>query len=206
LDLLAPGGDILGLDLGSGVVTRHGTSLAAPLVTAAAVAVQARAAELGISVSPAQTEWLLQESGAVVVDGDNELTSTNSTGGSYRRLDVKAALEMLEELAGGAGLPTVDALTSDSGGDANSASALLSGDRITKLADRSAESEVEFVDATLAGLLEALPSADSNQIASADAIVVPDVRSVPKADSVDDLLGDEVELDLILFKEKFKVK
>jgi subtilisin family serine protease len=95
LDLLAPGGDILGLRLGSGLVLRSGTSMAAPMVASAGVLLREAADRAGVSLSTGEIlEWL-QMTGESIFDGDDENDNVLNTNRSYRRLDIGAAVEGL---------------------------------------------------------------------------------------------------------------
>jgi uncharacterized membrane protein YgcG len=92
IDLVAPGGDILGLDLAGGRTVRSGTSMAAPIATAAALlALQASAAQ-GQALTPPQVLAHLQTTGVTVNDGDDEADNVRHTGLDFARLDVARAL------------------------------------------------------------------------------------------------------------------
>ncbi|MEQ9410014.1 MAG: CARDB domain-containing protein [Fuerstiella sp.] len=95
LDLLAPGGDILNLSLTDGLVVRHGTSMAAPLVAGAALLLRQSADRLGLELSTSQILSILRDSGAEVFDGDDEVDNVGNSQRSYARLDVAAALNYM---------------------------------------------------------------------------------------------------------------
>ncbi|MEM9825059.1 MAG: CARDB domain-containing protein [Planctomycetota bacterium] len=98
LDLLAPGGDILSLGLSVGLSVRSGTSMSAPIAAAAAVLVREAADAMGIQMSASQIISLLQSSGRVIFDGDDEDNNVTSSNRSYARLDVENALRQLHQL------------------------------------------------------------------------------------------------------------
>ena len=94
LDLLAPGADILNTRLGGGLVTKSGTSTAAPMVAAAAVLVREAADRAGVSLTPAEIRSILQRSAVAVTDGDDENDNVPNTGRTYERLNLKAAIDL----------------------------------------------------------------------------------------------------------------
>ncbi len=101
LDILAPGAVIEGANATGGVSSMRGTSMAAPYVTGAAVLAQEIAERrLGRSLSLAEFRYLLQSSGAIVVDGDDEQDSVPNTGLTFRRLNLHALAEAVEAYDG----------------------------------------------------------------------------------------------------------
>jgi subtilisin family serine protease len=93
VDLMAPGGDILGLGLGGGLAVRSGTSMAAPLVSAAALLVRQAAEAQGLTLAPDAILRQLTASGRLIYDGDNEQDNVLNADRDFVRLDVASALE-----------------------------------------------------------------------------------------------------------------
>jgi len=91
LALLAPGGNILGLALGGGMTVRNGTSMAAPLVSAAALLGRQAADSLGLALGPADILSRLRAGGRLIHDGDDEDDNVANTGGDLPRLNVAGA-------------------------------------------------------------------------------------------------------------------
>uniref|UniRef100_UPI0013EBD241 S8 family serine peptidase n=1 Tax=Aquisphaera insulae TaxID=2712864 RepID=UPI0013EBD241 len=96
LDLLAPGANVLNMGLDGGLVVRNGTSMATPLVAAAAVLLREAADRLGLATTPAGLLALLRQTGVSVLDGDDESDNVSNSFRTYARLDVAAALEALK--------------------------------------------------------------------------------------------------------------
>ncbi len=86
--MVAPGGDILGLAAGGGLTVRSGTSMAAPLVTAAAVATGQAAARAGQILGADALLGRLQAGATVVFDGDDENDNVANSHRDYFRLDL----------------------------------------------------------------------------------------------------------------------
>jgi subtilisin family serine protease len=95
VDLMAPGGDILGLGLGGGLTVRSGTSMATPLVSAAALLVRQAAEAQGRTLAPDAILWHLTASGLVIHDGDNEQDNVLNADRDFVRLDVASALRLV---------------------------------------------------------------------------------------------------------------
>ena len=92
LDLLAPGVDIVGLDLAGGLTVKSGTSMATPLVVGAAVIARQAAEGVGTLLNPSEILALLRRSGVAVYDGDDEDDNVANTYQSYRRIDLAASV------------------------------------------------------------------------------------------------------------------
>jgi len=104
-DILAPGGLIPGANRNGGVVSRRGTSMAAPHISGIAVLAQQLALrELGRRLTPVEFRELLTSTGAVVNDGDDEDDNVTNTGADYRRVDV---LRLGEAILVNPGLPSL---------------------------------------------------------------------------------------------------
>ena len=90
-DTFAPGALITGASEIGGVAAMRGTSMASPFVAGAAVLAQQVAMDsLGRMLTLAEFRSLLQVSGAVITDGDDEDDNVANTGLSFSRLDVHA--------------------------------------------------------------------------------------------------------------------
>jgi RHS repeat-associated protein len=100
LDLLAPGGGVVGLGLNGGLVEESGTSEATALVSGAALLLREEADRLGIHVTPSDIRNLLSSTGRLIYDGDNANTNVPASHLYYHRIDVGAALKALDALAG----------------------------------------------------------------------------------------------------------
>ena len=80
--------------------------MAAPMVSAAAIVLREAADRAGISLTPAEVLGLLRESGVTILDGDDEDDNVPNTPHSYIRMDLQAALSLLERRAATAGEST----------------------------------------------------------------------------------------------------
>jgi len=104
-DVFAPGGLITSTDRNGGLITRRGTSMAAPFVTGAAVlAQQLSVRESGRRLTSAEFRDLLRATGIAVIDGDDENDNVNNTGATYQRLNL---LSLAESLLAVPGPPTL---------------------------------------------------------------------------------------------------
>ncbi len=104
-DIFAPGGLITSTDRNGGVITRRGTSMAAPYVTGAAVlAQQLSIRERGHRLTTAEFRDLLRSTGIQIQDGDDENDNVTNSGATYRRLNL---LSLGEALLAVPGQPTL---------------------------------------------------------------------------------------------------
>ncbi|QDG76103.1 S8 family serine peptidase [Labrenzia sp. PHM005] len=100
--VMAPGALITGAAPGGGTVQLQGTSMAAPHIAGiAALAQQLANQTIGRSLSPAEFESLLLQTGVTVFDGDDEDNSLAATNTNYQRVDVLALGEAILSLGGG---------------------------------------------------------------------------------------------------------
>ena len=89
--IFAPGAAITGANQNGGTVTMHGTSQAAPHIAGiAALAQQLAVQELGYRLTQAQFVSLLQSTGVIINDGDDEDDNVTNTGLNFKRVDVHA--------------------------------------------------------------------------------------------------------------------
>ena len=102
LDVFAPGVLITSAALGGGVTTMQGTSQSSAFVTGAAVIAQQLAMEhLGRFLTLDEFRTLLQTTGTVIFDGDDENDNVINTGQSFARLDVFAMASAISQLQAG---------------------------------------------------------------------------------------------------------
>ncbi|MDZ4783080.1 MAG: S8 family serine peptidase [Planctomycetia bacterium] len=100
-DIFAPGGLITSTDRNGGVITRRGTSMAAPFVTGAAVlAQQLSVRERGRRLTTTEFRDLLRSTGIQIQDGDDENDNVTNTGANYRRLNLLSLGEALLAVPG----------------------------------------------------------------------------------------------------------
>ncbi len=91
LDVFAPGALITAANAFGGVTTMRGTSMATPFVTGAAVLAQQLAvSQLGRQLSSFEFRHLLDVSGALIFDGDDEQDNVANTHSNYFRIDMVA--------------------------------------------------------------------------------------------------------------------
>ncbi len=104
-DIFAPGGLITSTDRNGGVITRRGTSMAAPFITGAAVlAQQLSVRETGHRLTMAEFRDLLRSTAITIHDGDDENDNVTNTGVNYPRVNI---LSLGEALLTTPGLPTL---------------------------------------------------------------------------------------------------
>ncbi len=97
LDIVAPGAFITSTYLGNTFASMAGTSMAAPVVAAAAALVHQALDDNGLGHLANQDTILdiLQTHGVDVIDGDDENDNVTNTGHSFKRLNLLAAIESL---------------------------------------------------------------------------------------------------------------
>ena len=130
IDTFAPGTAITGANATGGTTTLRGTSQAVPFVTGTAVLAQQIANQsMGRSLTTSEFRTLLQQTGDVIVDGDDELDNVENTGLSFTRLNVHALALAISNLDSTSSLdsevtvepPSVDSNSNETGDIALSA-------------------------------------------------------------------------------------
>ena len=103
-ELFAPGAFITSTVPGGGLKDLAGTSMASPMV-AGVVALMQDAAQTyaGRLLSTTEVRTILQQTAEVVVDGDDENTSVQTTGQSYLRVNAYGAVQYIKNDLGGTG-------------------------------------------------------------------------------------------------------
>lgn len=95
-DIFAPGIPITGADASGGNTTMGGTSQAAPHITGIATLAQQIAVEnLGRKLTVSEFRYLLQTTGVIINDGDDENDSVTNTGLDFPRVDMQALAEAI---------------------------------------------------------------------------------------------------------------
>jgi VCBS repeat-containing protein len=96
VDTFSPGARFNGASATGGIRTMQGTSQAAAIVSGvAALAQQIAHRELGRGLTTAEFALLLEETNAVIVDGDDEVDNVTNTGFEYGRIDFAALAERI---------------------------------------------------------------------------------------------------------------
>ncbi|HEX8912553.1 MAG TPA: S8 family serine peptidase, partial [Humisphaera sp.] len=97
-EVFAPGAFITSTVPGGGTKDLAGTSMASPMV-AGVVALMQEAAQKygGRLLTPAEVRTIIQQTGDVVVDGDDEDTSVPTTGRSYLRVNAYNAVKAIRD-------------------------------------------------------------------------------------------------------------
>jgi hypothetical protein len=105
-EVFAPGTMLVAAAPGGGTATLSGTSMSAGIVAGLVPLVQQLAVKsLGHKLSVQEFRTLVQQSGAPIVDGDDENDNVANTGATYRRVDAESLLESVIGTGGiGAGL------------------------------------------------------------------------------------------------------
>lgn len=100
-DILAPGVDITHGDVGGGVVSLSGTSMAAPYISGViALAQQIAVNSMGRKLTLNELTNLLRSSSASVVDSETPSDGVPNTGDTYHRIDVHALGESILAMSG----------------------------------------------------------------------------------------------------------
>jgi hypothetical protein len=95
-ELFAPGTLITGAAPGGGTTEMSGTSTAAAVVSGAvALAQQLAHDRLGRLLTPAELRNLMQQTGVIIRDGDDENDNVPHTNATFRRLDVMALAQAI---------------------------------------------------------------------------------------------------------------
>ena len=98
VDILAPGGLITNASLNNGTDTLAGTSMAAPHIAGIVALAQEYSVQLTGGRLPVSTLLnLMRSSGKAVVDGDDENDNVDNTGGTFRRVDVYALMDDIQD-------------------------------------------------------------------------------------------------------------
>ncbi len=104
--VFAPGTFLIGASPGGGVNALSGTSMAAGIVAGLVpLAQQLALRDLGRTLTADEVRTLLHDSGAVVIDGDDEDDNVANTGLAYRRVDALSLLESVIGVEGVTGAP-----------------------------------------------------------------------------------------------------
>jgi len=100
-DLMAPGAMILSMYPNNEYEMEGGTSMAAPVVTGAAVLARQMMdlTDQGDRSDQCSMVKLFKESGITIIDGDDEDDSVKNTGLSFQRIDLLNALNVISETA-----------------------------------------------------------------------------------------------------------
>jgi len=100
--VFAPGAVITGANKSGGTVNMHGTSQASPHIAGMAVLAQELAESfLGRRLTVSEFASLVEATGAVINDGDDEDDNVTNTGLDFRRVDMLALAEAIVAMGGG---------------------------------------------------------------------------------------------------------
>ncbi len=191
LDVLAPGALITAANAMGGVSTMRGTSMATPYVTGAAVlAQQIATTTLGRSLSTHEFRYLLDASGAVVIDGDDENDSVPNTDATFLRLDLVALADAVSSYDGSQAVDPTSPDSDGAGGEVGPSAG--GGFRYTiELAPGQHRDDIDFgnqpVDITGPSVLDVKD-------------VTPDPRTTA-VDFVDVVFDEEVDLGSFSFED-----
>jgi subtilisin family serine protease len=107
-EVFAPGAFIRSTVPGGGTKDLAGTSMASPMVAGVVALMQEAAVTYGgRQLSTTEVRTIIQQTGDVIVDGDDEDTSVETTGDSYLRVNAYHAVEFIYNLfTGGSGTGT----------------------------------------------------------------------------------------------------
>ena len=98
-EIFAPGAYITSTVPGGGTKDLAGTSMAAPMVSGTVALMQEAAVTYGgRQLSTAEVRSIMQQTGDVVVDGDDEDTSVQTTGKSFLRVNAYSAVKYIYNL------------------------------------------------------------------------------------------------------------
>jgi subtilisin family serine protease len=97
LGIMAPGARLTSAGVGGNFVTMSGTSMAAPVVAGAAAVLRQAIDATGQPALANQDAILnlMRTTGATVLDGDDENDNVTNTGLSFKRLNIKGALDQI---------------------------------------------------------------------------------------------------------------
>ncbi len=137
-DIFAPGALIEGATVGGNVAGLTGTSQASPHIAGIAVLAQQLAErELGRRLTTDEFVNLLQTTGDIIFDGDDEDDNVVNTNQSYQRVDVLAMADAIVALGGGSGG------TTDIAGNLNTTAELSTGSSLSS--DIGADGDTDWV-------------------------------------------------------------
>ncbi|WP_254064188.1 S8 family serine peptidase, partial [Microcystis aeruginosa] len=149
-EVFAPGILISGASATGGTVTMGGTSQAVPFVTGLATLAQEMAQEiLGRWLSVSEFRYLLDTTGDLIVDGDNENDNVVNTGLSFPRIDALKFAEGLLSLNGITPDPNAGSSGSNTGGNSATSPNTVSLVHTVNLAAGQVATGIDFGNETV---------------------------------------------------------
>ncbi|MCA2576520.1 MAG: cadherin domain-containing protein, partial [Microcystis sp. M41BS1] len=149
-EVFAPGILISGASATGGTVTMGGTSQAVPFVTGLATLAQEMAQEiLGRWLSVSEFRYLLDTTGDLIVDGDNENDNVVNTGLSFPRIDALKFAEGLLSLNGITPDPNAGSSGSNTGGNSATSPNTVSLVHTVNLAAGQVATGIDFANQTV---------------------------------------------------------